>query len=295
VAEAEGRQLEGERAFAEALAAYRSASADDKVARFVAMARCHLGLGEGGHAIDFAQRALDEEPGHVHALAICTRGWLLKQRHFEALDSVDELLEIAPTDGIAHYLRGRCLVGLERLVEARASFERACVLRPDLLEAILLRREVDRALGNIREVVGTPVELVIDVPQHLREIGLLLASGETRRAIEVLERPEHEADAAAQLLLAGALEIERRFDEALAIYERVTGFDEMHRHAALVGKASALLELDRCVEALRLLDRLRAERPTDAATIETRARVLARLGRTVEAEEEYRLLAATRT
>lgn len=61
-------------------------------------------------------------------------------------------------------------------------------------------------------------------------------------------------DALAQLLLAGCLAFERRFEEAIGIYDGVAEMSEEHRGAALLGKARVLMELGRGDEALALLD-----------------------------------------
>jgi len=282
-------RLESERAFAEALAIYRSVRLDDtnRASVLTAKARCHLMLGEAGHAIDYAGRALLADPARTEAMAIKVSGFLLAKHHHDALRHADELLVATPDEASAHYARGRCLLGLGRLVEAKESFDRASVLRPDLLQAMLLRREVDRCLKNVRDSVGTQPAVALDVPEYLAELRPILAGGHIEDAMLVLQRPEHEGDAVAQLLLARCLAVASRFEQALAIYDRAASLGDEVRHEALVGKAAALVDLDRVHEALCLLDRLCAERPDDPDSIEGRARALALAGRTAEAEAEY--------
>jgi len=69
---------------------------------------------------------------------------LHRRRYHDALDKVDSIVASAPDEPRAHHLRGKALLALGRLPDARAAFDRACTLQPKLLEAMLLRREVDR-------------------------------------------------------------------------------------------------------------------------------------------------------
>ena len=79
-------------------------------------------------------------------------------------------------------------------------------------------------------------------------------------------------------MLASCLERERRFDDAIAVYERITSPE--HRSAALAGKATALLAAGRGDAALAALD---AGDQGDADILECRIRVLDQLGRSEEA------------
>lgn len=291
----QGVALERERAFAKALALYQNVDAETapRAVLFDAMARCHLALGDAGHAVDFARRALAIEPARVTAHAILIRGLLAIKSTEQALSAADALFAVAPYDGGTHYLQGRCLLVASRLVEARESFDQAIRLAPKLIEAMMLRREVDRAIGDLQRTTGVALPLSIELPEHLAELRPLLTTGTYEPVIERLRRPEHADDAIAQLILASCLEWDQRYDEAIDTYDRVTA--EPHRPAALVGKASVLLVRGRPEDALTEIDAALALEPEHADAIECRSRILEQLGRREEAQQELRRFVAIAT
>lgn len=270
--------------FRGALDLYRTVRLDPRtnLPLFAARARCHLHLRETGEAIDYAQRALAIHAAHVGALDTLVAAMLAKHWHDEALRNADRLVELTPDSARAHYLRGKALFVNGRLPEARDAFEHATKLDPKLLEAQLLRREVERVTGNVRQSVGAQHAPTFDLPEHLAELRDVLVSGNTASAIDALRDPRYAQDADAQLLLARFLAFDRRHEEALAVYDGLAATS--HRTAALVGKGLALLELDRLGDALSILEQL----PDDADAAEGAARALEALGRIDEAAEAYR-------
>ena len=257
----------------------------DAVALELALARCYLASGSAGHAADHAQRVLAVSSSHAEALEIRCEALLRCGRPAEALDTAAAWVFTGPQDARAHYMRGKCLFRLARFIDARAAFERACVLDPRLVEALVLRREVDRMLGRVRDHVGTPAPMGLEIPEHLAELRVPIEDGRIRDAIAVLLRDEHASDAAAQLLLGELRAFEGQLDEAMAAFERAATLDPEHPHAAWLGKARVLLEASRAEEALALFDRVHVERPDLAEALAGRAKALQLLGREREAED----------
>jgi tetratricopeptide (TPR) repeat protein len=155
-----GAQREAGRDFDGALAIYSSVrrTPADRVELDIAMARCCVELARPSAAHTHACDALVEDPRHPEALALRTRALALANHHVDALASADDWLARAPQLH-AHYARGRALFALRRFVEARDAFERA----NELPEALLMRREVDRCMMELRATVGVdaPIELVM--------------------------------------------------------------------------------------------------------------------------------------
>ena len=118
--------------------------------------------------------------------------------------------------------------------------------------------------------------------------GRSFVDGRTTDAIQMLRRTDYASDAVAQLLLASLLSFERLHSDALAIYDRVLTLGDEHRHAALLGKAHALLESGRAEEALSLFERVSAERKDLTEALDGRARALKQLGRIKEADEAFK-------
>ena len=146
-----GTTCEDHRDFVAALAIYDRVDRDDanRIELGIARARCGLQLGIDSMAYVAACDVLAVVPDHRVALALRTRAL----SGGPALISADDWLARAPDPG-AHYARGRALFDLQRFVEARAEF--ALVDTP---AALLMRREVDRVMKQIRDTVGVESRL----------------------------------------------------------------------------------------------------------------------------------------
>jgi len=280
------KELEDVRAFRDALALYARVRLDGRndVAIYISRARAHLALGDGGHAIDFAQRALVIDPSNVTALRMVARGHLLARHFVDAVQRADEWVTLDPDDADAHYTRGRALLGAGRLGDARDAFDRACTLRPRMLEAILLRREADRSMKLTTEQVGTPKAMTVEVPAHLAKLRDALVTGRVHEALAILEQPAYDNDAIAKLVQAECLAFDHRYVEAIAIFDHAASLAPEQEVKAMIGKVRALLALDRVAEAVATLDRMSHVDEVDV--VELRGLALQRLGLASEAEDE---------
>jgi tetratricopeptide (TPR) repeat protein len=274
---------------ARALARYCQihAEPDEHTALHTAIARCHLQLGHLGDAVDHARRALRDAPADPEANRIAVDALWRADRIAQALDAADAWLAAAPDAALAHYARGRALLRLRRLFESRQALDRACLLGPALIEAMVLRREAARALAALRDAVGTAAARTLDVPAQLVEVRDLVATGRLADAICVLQRAEHAADPDALLVLGHLLGFGARFAEALDAFEAAARCGA--GHVARLARACTLLEFDRPGLALAAFDDVLAERPDLGDAREGRAVALKRLGRDAEAEAAFRL------
>ncbi|HUJ57018.1 MAG TPA: hypothetical protein VLX92_00845 [Kofleriaceae bacterium] len=281
-----GQALEAAHDFAAALSLYRRVPLDgvNDAAIHVAVARCQLGLGAHGPAIDYAGRALAIDPTLVAALSIRARGQLTARDHAAALRSADAWLAVAPGDASAHYAKRRALLALGSVLDARDAFDRACTLQPQMLEALLLRREAERAARRVADRAGRAAPMSAEVPDHLAALRDALVGGRTQEVIAVLERAEYHDDAIAIMVRAECLAFEQRFEDALAAYDRAAALSPEQRGKALIGKVHALLALERAAEAIAELDR--AGDLDDVALVELRGLALERLGLVGDAERE---------
>lgn len=292
-AEPEALRLEAARDFIGALDIYRCVVVDEANAAVVytACARAHFESGSFVDAIAFARRALAKEPTRTAARIVLAKALLARRANEEALTEAERLIVDEPALG--EFLRGKALFALGLLHDAREAFDRACTLDPSMLEAMLLRREMDRAISKGRRSVGSQGAIEVDLPPTLVELRDVLLSGNAQQAIAALCDPRYADEPDAQLMVARLFVLDRAFDRALAIYERLASGP--HRHAALLGKAAVLLERGSAESALALFDLLCSETPTDADSSEGRARALEKLGRLGEAAAEYRRFVAIAT
>jgi tetratricopeptide (TPR) repeat protein len=212
-----------------------------------------------------------------------------------ALVEVRVLLSIAGEDGRHHYLHGKVLLVLGRLADARAAFEHASQKNPTLLEAMLLRRETDRAIAAGRNTVGSQGPMTFDIPESLAGLRDTLFSGRIQDAIVALTESGFSENGDAQLMLGRLLVADGQIERALETYDRIALLPDPHRHDALVAKATVLLDQGSLDASLALFDVLCAQKPNDLAASEGRARVLEHLGRIAEASDEYRRCVAMAT
>lgn len=279
------RHLEAGR-HGDALALYSTSilTDEDAPAILLATAECHLLARDYGAAIDFAQQALARDPKAASPHAVLAEARLRRRELAPALDAVQQWTLAKPDEGHAHYVAAKVLLALGRLAEAREACERAIELAPRHLPALMLRRQIERAVRRVASQAGTAAPS--DLPAHLRELRPLLAAGKTAEAIAKLEKPEFAADDAARLLRAELLAFSEQLEAALAVYEAVGGL------TAGVGRTIVLVKLGRAAEALALADVLVKEHAVAAEAHEARALALQQLGRGDDAEEELRRAAA---
>lgn len=190
-----------------------------------------------------------------------------------AMSFADHLIAAYPTSGIGLYRRGRVLFRLGKLVEARDALDRAQVIEPTLVDAMHLRREVDKAISKVRAVVGSALPQQLAIPEHLPEVRAAMARGSIPDAVRWLESHAI-GDGVARLLLGNLLVGQERFADAVRAFDQVTG---ALVHEASIGKARALAGSGRGEEALRLLDRVVAEDPDSTEAMVVRAKVVALL------------------
>jgi tetratricopeptide (TPR) repeat protein len=239
-----GAAFEHAHDFANAVALYQDA--EECPEQEVALARCYLELGEASWSIDFASRALATQASRYDALCIRTRARLAHRRPEDALVDADAMVAGWPDDGLPHYLRGKCLLALNRMAEAYDALDRACTLAPKLLEAMLLRREAGRAIGKVRAQVGVQPLQELDVPAHLIEVRIALAVGDAAAAVAHLADPAYLTDQDAQLIRGHCLAYLGRRDEALAAFALAPDLPAAQEAAAqlLDDNADPFAELD---------------------------------------------------
>ena len=195
-----------------------------------------------------------------------------------------------PTPARVSYLEGRALFLQRKLHEAHACFSSAILLDPLMIEAQLLRREVDRALARVRATTGAPTSQPIDVPPSLREVRDLVLAGRIREAIAILATDRYADNADAALFRARLLALDGQYDLATSAFAAITSGP--HAGEARLGLARVTIDRGKPAAALSLLDELVLTRPRDLGVLEARARCLELLGRSAEAAEAMKTFIA---
>jgi tetratricopeptide (TPR) repeat protein len=250
-------ELEARGRFAEARELYRRGA--DLDAR-LGMARCHLALGQLEEAIEIARVIDAPAAAWIEAAARLRRG-----EHADALACASRLSDDDPA---VWYLRGKALLALRKLSEARAALDRTCTLAPGHTAAQLLRVEVDRAASRLYRDLGRDPPTSMPTGPHADAVGLVLG-GRVDDAIALLAGRD---DRDARAMRASCLAFRRRFAEALAIYEALDG------RAAALGRADCLLGLDRAEDALAAYASVLVADGYDVDALDGRARALRQLG-----------------
>ncbi len=190
----------------------------------------------------------------------------------------------------ASYLEGREHFLHRRLHEAQICFASAILLDPMMLEAQLLRREVDRTLSRVRATTGTPNAMPIDVPAALRDVRELVVAGRIRDAIAALSTDAYATNVDAPLFRARLLALDGQYALAASAYAAID--DGPHVDEARLGLARVTIDRGKPEAALAMLDALLVTRPRDLGALEARARCLDLLGRTEEASEAMKAFVA---
>ncbi len=197
-------------------------------------------------------------------------------------------LQLSPAR--ASYLEGREHFLHRRLHEAQICFASAILLDPMMLEAQLLRREVDRTLARVRATTGTPNAMPIDVPAALRDVRELVVAGRIRDAIAALSTEAYAANVDAALFRARLLALDGQYALAASAYAAID--DGPHVDEARLGLARVTIDRGKPDAALAILDALLVTRPRDLGVLEARARCLDLLGRTDEASAAMKAFVA---
>lgn len=156
-----------------------------------------------------------------------------------------------------------------------------------MLEALLLRTEMDRAIRRLHVEVGAQVTPLPSLPAPLESLREALVAGRTGEVIDVLAAPAHAGDVIAQLLRAELLVSDARWPEAHDVLVPLVD-DPAHGNVARIALARVLLQLGRVDEARATIELARTARPQDPEVHEVRAAVLDRLGQADGAEQARR-------
>jgi len=222
-----------------------------------------LSEGHASQAASLARDVLAKDRGNAFAQLLLGRAALASGQHQQAIDAFKAYLAVVPGSAEAHHWLALAHLRLGNRARALAEEEAALAIDPRMVPAISLKA------------------------------GLLFSAGRKDEGIEVL-RDAVERDAENPALgveLADLLTDARRYPEAEAEYRRVIAV----RHndsRALLGLGLVLGATDRSADALEPLNQAVEAAPRNSEARFARAEILERLGKVVEAREDYARVAA---
>ncbi len=221
-----------------------------------------LQAGRPAEAAGAYRRALALRPGFIEAENNLGHALLGQLAAAEALGHFLSIAARVPNQPETHANVGAALFILQRYTEAAAAFARAVALRPG--DAALWRKRLgaEQARGAGAEVL------------------------ECARAIAALTGD----DVAAMIDLSKSL-IDRQAEEAAIFFRRILDQNPDSLETAML-LSSTLIKLDRCAEALAMLDAFPLTAETEAIVHTQRGTLLRNLGRLAEAETVLRRVVA---
>lgn len=96
-----------------------------------------------GRSLEKAEKAL---PNDLRVRMLRGAYWFLKKDYGRALSVYDSILRVKEAARV-HYMRARCLLEMDRLLEAKKACERSLELSPEYRPAALLLVEIDRRIA----------------------------------------------------------------------------------------------------------------------------------------------------
>lgn len=193
---------------------------------------CLLGqIALAGRQYDEAQRLLENvlsrDPKNPEARILEAQIFLAKGETNKAVEHFEDLERTYKDVPVINYQLARAYLQNKNPAQASVALTHAIAAKPDYLEAILLRSELDLQSGNASLVVPSMITVLKQRP-HLRPAELLLTEaflslgrfGEAAAVIrEQIRVSPTDADACYQLGLV--LREQKKFDEAKAAFEKV--------------------------------------------------------------------------
>lgn len=250
-------------------------------------------LGRVEEAIGYYQKAIDMDPGHVHAWT--NKGSALRNQGYpdRALDCLDRALALDADFAYARHARGNVLTSMARYREAMDDYRRALAADPDFYASW-------GGLGHVLSLLGRHEQAIACFDEVLRrdraEVEALVGQA------HALERLDRRRDALSCLETAlrvdcsdpeiwnnkGAILHELgEYEEALVCYQEATRLDGGFM-MAWENMARTLVTLERSAQAILCCEEVLRRDPQQNWALFFKAACAERVGRRLEAIDSYR-------
>ncbi|MFI5447655.1 tetratricopeptide repeat protein [Polaromonas sp. UC242_47] len=245
----------------------------------------------------YARRLIESSltlaPGDPDALANLGQVFFYLGLYDQALARCDQSIALQASNARCHLTRGKALRFLARYEEAVPSFDQALRLQPSMAEAFIHRGFCLHNLQRLEEALADYSEalrLRSDNPEVLNNRGhALFALERQAEAVESIERALQLSPDFPEAYYHRGLTFqhEKRLDEALACYGRAVQLKPDYEQA-LVRLAFVMHKLKKPPQdCIAILDRALRVTPDAAATLATRAGLLAGLKILDQALQDY--------
>ncbi len=135
---------------------------------WLGVGQAHLGLGEPAAAAEAFFTSLELSPGFGYALSGLGRAFSAMNRLSEAETVLDNLVLFQPEVGGSFIERGLLLLKAKKYPQARADFEKAVTLAPDLPDPVFYLAQVHQHEGNTQLAIQTMQDLIARFPDQHR-------------------------------------------------------------------------------------------------------------------------------
>ncbi len=234
------------------------------------LARVRLDAGDDAGAAAACDQLATLDPAEAAAVLRELAGKVLEARKTDAAERlVRRAIELAPSELEGWKLLARLEEGRERLVEARAAWERALAADPDDADALVAAGELALRAGDIASARAWLGQLLRTAPDEkgarVRVAAAWLDAKQPAEALAAVSAGD--GDPRLLYLRGVALQQLRRWDDAAAAFAEVKPSSGDLYGSARVGLAYVLARAGRPDEAVRAVRRGLEEYPADPALL----------------------------
>jgi len=236
--------------------------------------------------------AIEVQPDYVAPRLALTQIQISRGEHAQALQSTDEILQMARSNLAARLLRSVALQGIGKLEEARAELQGILKARPDNSEARFRLGLLELNARNFQTAEQVFRQCLADAKQEtLCQIGLaevFTAQQQFDRAVDVLaaELKRNPDRRDLRLALANTSVMAKRYPQALEAYQQMIAKEpdssDLHLRLAETYRRSG--DVGQAIENFRKAKQLQPNNPDAAIWL---ALLLHQTGREADAKVEY--------
>ncbi|HET8694422.1 MAG TPA: tetratricopeptide repeat protein [Aquabacterium sp.] len=281
----QGRLAEAETGY---LKLIESQPANADVRQYLGM--LYLQCGDTERGVAQIRQALALDPNHVPAMSNLGNALLDEQDHAAALTLFEKASQLAPTNAVIWYGKGRAHLGLGQLPQAVEDFTQTLSLQPNFPEAMRLLAKTHFALDHLEQAATVAQQALQHFPDdpHLNYFCGAWASSQNdhRAALAYLDKAVQGGDdlAMAWHWKGMAHQALHQPEQALSAFERCLQAKPEHWESML-SAALVCMDQGQSVSALKWLDTILERDPQNVLALAEKGRLLMAFGESERARD----------